>query len=202
MYQYKVAPELSHQFPQLVIDYVKGNKALSAFVTDFPSIAAYRDIIKRRNYSSETRQTLCNVLNKKYLELGLLNGADDDLVRANLNLLKQENTFTVCTGHQLNIFTGPLYTIYKVITTIKLAEELRRAYPENNFVPVFWLATEDHDFDEINHFHLFGKTFTWPYPDAVQGKPVGRLSTSGLDVILEELKNLRIPEDLLQVFES
>ncbi|HCD87500.1 MAG TPA: bacillithiol biosynthesis cysteine-adding enzyme BshC, partial [Algoriphagus sp.] len=60
------------------------------------------------------------------------------------------NTFTVTTGHQLNLFTGPLYFIYKIVSTIKLAEELNKAYPNQHFVPVYWMASEDHDFDEIN----------------------------------------------------
>lgn len=202
MYKYKVPPQLTHQFPQLVIDYVNRNPALAPLISGFPSPETYRDIIKNRNYSSHTRGVLNEVLEKQYHALGLLSGDGNEQVVKNLALLKEANTFTVCTGHQLNIFTGPLYTIYKVVTTIRLAEELTKHYPEHNFVPVFWLATEDHDFDEINHFHLFGKTFSWPYPDAVTGKPVGRLSTHGLNNIIEELKNLRIPESLLQLFEQ
>ena len=202
MYKYKVAPELTHQFPQLIIDYVNRNPALAPFITDFPSPEAYRDSIKNRNYSEHTRSVLSEVLEKQYQILGLLTDEGNEPVVKNLTLLKEATTFTVCTGHQLNIFTGPLYTIYKVVTTIKLAEELTKHYPGYNFVPVFWLATEDHDFDEINHFHLFGKTFSWPYPDAVKGKPVGRLSTRGLSTIIEELKNLHIPESLLQLFEQ
>lgn len=202
MYKYKVSPELTHQFPQLVIDYVNRNPALAPFIADFPSLEAYRDSIKNRNYSEHTRSVLTEVLEKQYQSLGLLAGEGNEAVIKNLTLLKEVTTFTVCTGHQLNIFTGPLYTIYKVVTTIKLAEELTKYYPGHHFVPVFWLATEDHDFDEVNHFHLFGKTFSWPYPDCVSGKPVGHLSTQGLNIIIDELRKLNVQENLLQLFEQ
>jgi uncharacterized protein YllA (UPF0747 family) len=75
--------------------------------------------------------------------------------------LRDENTFTVTTGHQLNIYTGPLYVIYKLVSTINLARALKAAYPDQCFVPVYWMATEDHDFEEINHFFAFGTKYEW-----------------------------------------
>jgi bacillithiol biosynthesis cysteine-adding enzyme BshC len=75
--------------------------------------------------------------------------------------LADSKTFTVTTGHQLNLFTGPLYFIYKIVATINLAEKLKQAYPERHFVPVYWMASEDHDFDEINYFKLEGKKYQW-----------------------------------------
>ena len=66
--------------------------------------------------------------------------------------LVDDNTFTLCTGHQLCLFAGPLYFIYKIVSAIKLARKLKSKFPEKHFVPVYWMATEDHDFDEINHF--------------------------------------------------
>src|SRR5690606_14186236 len=72
-----------------------------------------------------------------------------------------EQTFTVTTGHQLNIFTGPLYFIFKIASTIRLAQDLKKAFPAYSFVPVYWMATEDHDFAEINHTRLHGRKITW-----------------------------------------
>ena len=83
-----------------------------------------------------------------------------DSVTCNIQSLLHENTFTVATGHQLCLFTGPLYFIYKIITTINLSEQLKLEYPEYNFVPIYWMASEDHDFDEVNHIHLFWENTT------------------------------------------
>ena len=91
------------------------------------------------------RQLLVDVLNAQYSKI-----QDNSIAISKINLLLNKNTFTVCTGHQLCLFTGPLYFIYKVISTINLAEALKKEYPENNFVPVYWMATEDHYFEETN----------------------------------------------------
>ncbi len=72
----------------------------------------------------------------------------------NISILKEENTLTVVTGQQLGILGGPLYTFYKIITAIKLAARLSEKYKDYNFVPVFWLEGDDHDFDEVNHINL------------------------------------------------
>jgi bacillithiol biosynthesis cysteine-adding enzyme BshC len=105
-------------------------------------------------------------------------------VQQNIDLLLQHNTYTITTGHQLNIFTGPLYFVYKIITAINTCKQLQEKYPDHNFVPVYWMATEDHDFAEINHFSLFGKTHTW---QTDQEGAVGRFTTAGLEQLLEEL---------------
>ena len=65
------------------------------------------------------------------------------------------------TGHQLNLFTGPVFFLYKIITAIKLSAALKKAYPKYSFIPVYWMATEDHDFEEINHFNFKGKKIRW-----------------------------------------
>jgi len=103
-----------------------------------------------------------------------------------LDALLQENTFTVTTGHQLNIFTGPLYVIYKIVSTINLAKQLKKAMPEYNFVPVYWMATEDHDFEEIASFNLFGQKYTW---ETDQRGAVGEMNLSGISKIFDELKD-------------
>ena len=123
--------------------------------------------------------------------------------KENIALLKQQNTFTVTTGHQLNLFTGPLYFLYKIISAINLAEELSEKFTEKNFVPIYWMATEDHDFDEINYFNFEGKKVLWNRAD---GGAVGRFSTEGLETVFEvfsnQLGNSKNAEKLKNLFKK
>jgi bacillithiol biosynthesis cysteine-adding enzyme BshC len=105
--------------------------------------------------------------------------------KENIDLLKLDNTFSVTTGHQLCMFTGPLYFIYKIISTINLCEQLTAKYPSNNFVPICWMATEDHDFKEVNHIHLFGKKIEW---DSQQTGAVGKMNLDGFESLISELR--------------
>ena len=103
---------------------------------------------------------------------------------SNIEMLKGDNTFTITTGHQLNIFTGPLFFIYKIISTINIAKKLSALYPEYNFVPVYWMATEDHDFEEINHVFVNDERFDW---SSDQTGAVGRFNTAGLELLCDEI---------------
>ncbi len=129
--------------------------------------------IKSAQFSFENRTVLTNCLHQQYNSL-----PPNTLTTAQIDSLKNSTTFTVTTGHQLNLMGGPLYFIYKIISVINLAKALKEKYPKNTFVPVFWMATEDHDFKEINHFYFRENCFKWQH----QSKgPVGRLSTKKLD---------------------
>ncbi|QKG58111.1 bacillithiol biosynthesis cysteine-adding enzyme BshC [Hymenobacter sp. BRD128] len=178
-------------FSGLLTDYLAQKPALAPFYHRFPELASFTAQIeeKRASYSPEARQRLVADLRAQYAELG---GEVPPAVAANLELLARDTTFTITTGHQLNLFTGPLYFVYKIITAIKLSQELKAAHPDYDFVPVYWLATEDHDFAEINHFQLFGKTHSWAGPgEGGLGGPVGRLPLAGLQ---EELLSQLPPE--------
>ena len=164
-------------FSGLVLDYIKQAPALAEFYHRRPTIAAFGEQLaeKKAAFDEASRQRLMAALRDQYAALAEVPAA----VQANLDLLARDTTFTVTTGHQLALFTGPLYFIYKIISAIKLCRELKEAYPENDFVPVFWLASEDHDFAEINHFHLFGKKYEWQADKT--GGPVGRLPLADLE---------------------
>ncbi|MFZ4680376.1 MAG: bacillithiol biosynthesis cysteine-adding enzyme BshC, partial [Flavobacterium sp.] len=105
-----------------------------------------------------------------------------EATRANISLLYNSKTFTITTGHQLNLFTGPLYFLYKIVSTINLCNTLKKEYPSYDFVPIYWMATEDHDFEEINHFNFKNVKINW---NKESNGPVGRLSTDGLKDVLE-----------------
>lgn len=144
------------QFSQFFLDYLSEKEQLKPFYTHSPKIESFKEAIQAKNFSDEKRGSLVDALRNQYhgLELG-------EYAEANITSLKNEKTFTVTTGHQLNLFTGPLYFIYKIVSTINLARKLKSAYPEFHFVPVYWMASEDHDFDEINYFKLDGKKYQW-----------------------------------------
>jgi bacillithiol biosynthesis cysteine-adding enzyme BshC len=189
----------SGYFIPLMNDYLDQKEHLQSLYNRFPSIANFKDQIaeKQANYSDSHRVILHSVLNKQYAQL-----KSSAVTNKNIEALKDPNTFTVTTGHQLNLFTGPLYFLYKIISTINLTRELKTAYPDKNFIPIYWMATEDHDFEEINYFNFKGKKFRW---NKESFGPVGRLSTAGLDEVLEKFsadlglgKNAEILKDLFE----
>ena len=144
------------QFSRFFLDYIEGKESLRPFYAHPPKLESFRAAIDAKNFPRENRSVLHQALQKQYA------GVEScDAVAANIESLLNEKTFTVTTGHQLNLFTGPLYFIYKLVSTINLAKQLKVAYPEYNFVPVYWMATEDHDFAEINYFKLDGKKYQW-----------------------------------------
>jgi bacillithiol biosynthesis cysteine-adding enzyme BshC len=197
-----LTPEQTGQFSPLILDYLNGKETLSRFISYPCSPDGYGEAIRHRNYNETHRRILVAEMEKQYRQLNLWEGEASAAVRENLTALGQAGTYTVTTGHQLNVFTGPLYTIYKILTTIRTAETLRETYPQHKVVPVFWLATEDHDFAEINHIHLFGKKLEWAYPTDEEAQPVGRLPLNHFETVLKQLEELRIPADVLAVFKQ
>ncbi|PKB43759.1 bacillithiol biosynthesis cysteine-adding enzyme BshC [Cellulophaga sp. RHA19] len=164
-------------FSSLMCDYLEEKKELQPFYNRFPNLENFKLQIeeKAKNFPIDNRLVLANALVNQYANINA-----SEKTKTNISLLQEQNTFTVVTGHQLNLFTGPLYFLYKIISTINLTEELKRTYPEKNFVPIYWMATEDHDFDEINYFNFKGKKLQWN-KNASGG--VGRLKTDGLDQV-------------------
>jgi uncharacterized protein YllA (UPF0747 family) len=159
-------------FSKLLLDYLAEKPELKAFYNNGPLLANFKDqILEKKGFSSENRAILQTVLTEQYAEIEAEMPAVD---------LRDENTFTVTTGHQLNIYTGPLYVIYKLVSTINLARALQKAYPTQRFVPIYWMATEDHDFEEINHFFAFGTKYEW---NTSQKGAVGRFNLNDFPTI-------------------
>ena len=167
--------------PEIVSRHLSGTNDWSKALAT-PNI----ELIRNRTVNSNIRDVLANTLLEQYESLA------NNAVRANVDALRTADTLTVTTGHQLNIFTGPAFFIYKISHTIKLAEGLAKKYPEKRFVPVYWMATEDHDFEEINHVYAYREKLVWEAPS---GGPVGRLKTTGLSTLAEEFIALIRPDD-------
>ena len=171
-------------FSSLICDLIEGHPALGALVSGPVRLAEFEKQIKakQKQYPLSTRKTLVKALSLQYQDL-----SSTKKVEAQLSLLAKDSTFTVTTGHQLNLFTGPLYFFYKIISTIKLCKQLKQKYPKFDFVPVYWMATEDHDFEEISYFFFQGKKIQWN--EQSQG-PVGRLSLASLSPLLDVFEKL------------
>ena len=167
------------QFSDLILDYVSQSEKLQHFYKYPPDLAAFDRILEEKQIQPVDRERLVKVLQEQYKAV-----PENAFVAANVKALQNEQTFTITTAHQPALFSGPLYFIIKIQTAINLAEKLNQLYPDYQFVPVYWLGGEDHDFDEINHLHVFGKTLTW-HDDT--GGPVGRLSTSHIKPVLDEM---------------
>lgn len=190
----------THQFSNLICDYLDQKDHLKAFYHRFPTLENFKQQIeeKQQFFSETTRAVLVESLQKQYKGFTTSTSTSE-----NIEALKHHNTFTVTTGHQLNIFTGPLYFLYKIVSTINLCKQLKDSYPEYNFVPVYWMASEDHDFAEINYFNFNGKKLVW---NREASGAVGRLDTQGLEEVFEvfskELEHSENAETIRDLFKQ
>lgn len=175
-----VEPACTGQFSPLFLDYLGKKPELRHFYNQFPELDNFETLIKQRNFPKEHREILAASLKQQYSKLEV-----SEPTVSQIEKLTSTKTFTVTTGHQLNLFTGPLYFIYKIVSTINLAQKLNETYPDSHFVPVYWMATEDHDFEEINYFKLDGKKYQW---QSAQKGPVGDFMLD--DSFKEFLKDL------------
>lgn len=177
-----ISYQKSGYFTKLTLAYLDEKPELKSLYNRFPLIENFRGQIeeKSENFNSKdniNRQVLVKALENQY------NGFQiSETTSNNIKLLNNSNTYTITTGHQLNLFTGPLYFLYKIVSTIKLCAALKKEYPKYNFVPIYWMASEDHDFEEINHFNFKNVKIKW---NKESFGPVGRLSTDGLKDVSE-----------------
>lgn len=145
----------------------------------YPSLLDFSEQIKEKSKQHIDRDLLVSVLKKQNNSICL---SEESLI--NIDSLLDNNTFTITTGHQLCLFTGPLYLVYKIISTINLAERLKNEFSQYNFVPIFWMASEDHDFKEVNHVYLYGKKFVW---ESNESGIVGDFKTKEILGIIEDI---------------
>ncbi len=181
MQLHRIALADTRSFSPFFLDYISQKESLKNFYHQFPLIQNFKDQIAEKSISfpQANRETLSKTLSKQYEGLKI-----SEQVAGNIKSLVDSKTFTVTTGHQLNVFTGPLYFIYKIVTVINTCKALKSKYPEFNFVPVYWMASEDHDYDEIKSFRLHGKKYSW---ETNQTGAVGRFDPKTLSKLADEL---------------
>ena len=173
----------------LTVDYLNNKKSLKDFYHGFPDIKSFKNQIqeKKSQFTDDQRNILVKQLNHQYRNIHTT-----DKVKNNIKLLQDKNTFTVTTGHQLNLFTGPLYFIYKIVSCLDLADQLQEKYPDHQFVPIYWMASEDHDFEEISSVFLDDERIGLKKK---AGDAVGRMNLDGFQDAIEELARKLNPSD-------
>ena len=166
-------------FSEMFLDYIEGKEALREFFEWEPKIESFESAITKKGFSTKKRKVLVEVLNRQYNELKCAS-----ILLENIQSLSESNTFTVTTGHQLNIFTGPVYFLFKLVSTINLSKKLKEYYPDFHFIPIYWMASEDHDFEEISCFNMFGNKHQWA---TKQTGAVGRFDPSSLADVINQI---------------
>ena len=149
------------------MDYIDQVPAIKPFYSHAPSLAGIKQAIEARKNIKTDREILVQELKKQYAGISA-----SPKVLANIDSLSSPSTFTITTAHQNNLFTGPLYFIYKIIHAIRLSEYLKESLPSFQFVPVFYVGSEDADLAELNHIYLEGNKLSW---DTKQTGAVGRM---------------------------
>ncbi|MDH6251947.1 bacillithiol biosynthesis cysteine-adding enzyme BshC [Chryseobacterium sp. H1D6B] len=169
--------------PQLIKDFL--NHKIEGFEDKTFSLDNFsRQIhLKQNSFTLGQREVVFEAFEKQLSGLTL-----SSKQKENLNDLKAPNTFTITTGHQLNLFSGPVFFVYKILQTIKTCDYLKQNFPDFNFIPVYWMASEDHDFAEINHFKTENNYYEI---NEKSGSPVGKIEINDTFFISEFEKEFK-----------
>ena len=173
--------EQTRRFSPLVLDHLEQKEFIASFFSHPPKLDSISDALgQRTDFPASNRAVLCEVLKDQYAELGTKHAALESIER-----LKDPTTFTVTTGQQLVLGSGPLLVIFKAAQAVRLAAHIQAQLPGHHILPIFWLASEDHDFDEADHFYFSDRRFS--VQRSVAGS-VGRTPLPEMDAILHELE--------------
>ncbi|MDB5252885.1 MAG: bshC, partial [Flaviaesturariibacter sp.] len=169
----------TNAFSRIVLDYLGQSEELRPFYRQEPTAAGLLRALAARRQQPVDRSALVAVLQDQYRSV------DAPAVHRNIDALSDPGTFTVCTAHQPNLATGPLYVVYKILHAVRLAMEMNDLSPDHKFVPVYFMGSEDADLAELNHFTVDGKRYEWK---TGQTGAVGRMVVdSALTGLFDEL---------------
>jgi bacillithiol synthase len=160
---------LPHQ-PKLFLEYLDHFEKVKSFYFHPPAMPAVTRSARKLAYPDDRRAEVTAILRRQNIALGA--GAE---TLSNLDRL-EKGAVAIVSGQQVGLFSGPAYSIYKALTAIQIAEELTQG--GTPAVPVFWMATEDHDLDEVRHTTWFdnGKLVRFELPAGGEAaRPVGRI---------------------------
>ena len=170
-------------FSDLITDYNSQKKKISSFISSFPSEKSIIKQLNKRKLSPDIRSDLASVLKKQYKKTIFLN-SNLNKVNKNIEQLISKKTYTITTGHQLSLFANPLFLIYKIVNIINLSSRMSKI-TKKNIIPVFWLASEDHDFKEVKSFNLFSNRYKWN--KSYNKSAVGSISTKSIDSFINNI---------------
>ncbi|MFM9005309.1 MAG: bacillithiol biosynthesis cysteine-adding enzyme BshC, partial [Flavobacteriales bacterium] len=170
----------------LVGDYCAGNPAVRNFYSTLPVADEIAEQVKNRVFTPDAFDVLHQTLSDQYAGLTI-----HQKVLENMKAIADHNAACVTTGHQLCILGGPAFMVYKILSTIKLASSIQAHVSDKKIVPVFWLASEDHDRDEINHVYVQQRRLEW---NTQQTGAVGRFSNEGLSEVLHAYSEIAYDE--------
>ncbi len=189
------------------------SRLFNDFLTDHTRLKQYlgRDFRDKHSWDAALKEVSSRSMDRSIL-VRTLSRQNRDFqcgVRtlANIDLLLNENCVAVVTGQQVGLLGGPMYTLYKALTAIKLAEKLAKEHPQYEFVPVFWLEGEDHDFAEVSELQLITAanelaTFRYELEPKLQGKNLGAVGRhafgAGLEAFFASVRGSITPTDFTE----
>ena len=179
-----IQKDLSLIGDNLINKFIQKDKILDGIIDHFyeEKNILKKTIDKKEVFPDENRKVLVDQLKKQYSEVKL---SKETFI--NINSLIDSNTFTITTGHQLNLFTGPIMVIYKIAQVISMARFLNSKIKNFNYVPIFWLASEDHDFDEISYVNISNEQIKWDI-DSYNNR-VGKIILNDFNRITDDYKS-------------
>lgn len=175
------AKNIPPKLPGLIERYLAGDASLDAFYSVVPSLQGLMEAAKSRKLPKEERRILVEVLT----EQAESSHYTSPKTRTNIQRLAHEEVYTVVTGHQLCIYGGPMFFPYKILSAIRLAMDLEKNGVKT--VPVYWMASEDHDFEEANHIFIGSEKVVW---NRDSGGAVGPMLLQGVEAFQAELREI------------
>lgn len=176
-------------YAPLVRDYLLGASQLERFYRYAPTLEGLLKACQERPRTAINRKVLADALLSQYqaMDSSFEERPTNREVWQNIEALRDEQTLTVTTGHQLQLFGGVHFFWYKLVDTVLLAQRLQKERGGKKVVPIFWMASEDHDFEEIRRISIEGRMWEWQSAQ-FYGQAVGRLNPAELQGLLEQLR--------------
>ncbi|MBL8148717.1 MAG: bacillithiol biosynthesis cysteine-adding enzyme BshC [Blastocatellia bacterium] len=170
---------------RLFLEYIYKNDQVAKFYNG-STFSNFKDIAQEVIKQEFDRETVAEVLKAQNVKYG-----SSELTFRNIELLRNPSTVAVVTGQQAGLFSGPLFTIYKALTAIKLAKTLSEE--GTTAVAIFWVASDDHDFAEVDHCKIINnegklQTIRYQQQEAATTPSVGQIKLS--DSIKEQISEL------------